>query len=149
MAETDVLGDEDSAIFGVFDGHGGAEVARFCQAHLMGVLMGDSDFSSSLPPTVACSVRCLRLPLPPLSPLSFVWLLLCLTHCSQPQLVRGFHELDCMMRTKASVAELQQYKWRETGEEPSVPRYSDREQVRAPQRHHSAAPWRAGSMSLR
>ena len=59
VTETDVLGRPDSAVFGVFDGHGGAEVARFCERHLMGVLAADADFKSQAPPTIGCSlVRC-------------------------------------------------------------------------------------------
>ncbi len=89
VTETDVLGRADSAVFGVFDGHGGAEVARFCERHLMGVLAADADFQSQAPPAIGCS------------------------------LVRCFHELDCMMRTEAAVAELQTYKWREPNEPPA------------------------------
>lgn len=79
VTETDVLGEVDSAVFSVFDGHGGSEVARFCQTHLIGVLAADADFKSRSPPTVGCSVRCpldvklqpqlLQLPPPLLPPL--------------------------------------------------------------------------------
>ncbi|CAG9462507.1 unnamed protein product [Pedinophyceae sp. YPF-701] len=34
LAKTSLAGDKDAAIFGVFDGHGGAEVARFCQKYM-------------------------------------------------------------------------------------------------------------------
>lgn len=34
LAETALPEDPDTAIFGVFDGHGGAEVAKFCQKYL-------------------------------------------------------------------------------------------------------------------
>eukprot|EP01043_Picozoa_sp_COSAG02_P090994 COSAG02_NODE_27776_length_603_cov_0.501984_1_plen_161_part_01 len=87
VTETDVFGRPDSAVFAVFDGHGGAEVARFCERHLMGVLAADADFKSQAPSAIGCS------------------------------LVRCFHELDCMMRTEAAAAELQTYKWREPHEE--------------------------------
>jgi hypothetical protein len=65
VTETDVLGEPDSAVFGVFDGHGGSEVARFCQTHLMGVLAADADFKARAPPTIGCSVRARQLLLAP------------------------------------------------------------------------------------
>lgn len=34
IAETGLATDQDCAIFGVFDGHGGAEVAKFCQKYM-------------------------------------------------------------------------------------------------------------------
>jgi len=34
IAETGLASDQDCAIFGVFDGHGGAEVAKFCQKYM-------------------------------------------------------------------------------------------------------------------
>jgi protein phosphatase 1G len=34
LAETALPDDPNTAIFGVFDGHGGAEVAKFCQKYL-------------------------------------------------------------------------------------------------------------------
>jgi protein phosphatase 1G len=34
IAETDLAHDLDCSIFGVFDGHGGAEVAKFCQKYM-------------------------------------------------------------------------------------------------------------------
>lgn len=41
VAVTDIslpLSDSDAKVFGVFDGHGGAEVARFCGLYLVSVL---------------------------------------------------------------------------------------------------------------
>lgn len=34
LAETTLPDDAATAIFGVFDGHGGSEVAKFCQKHM-------------------------------------------------------------------------------------------------------------------
>ena len=136
VTETDVLGEPDSAVFGVFDGHGGSEVARFCQTHLMGVLAADADFKARAPPTIGCSVRArpLRAPAPARGPRALAraprptdasdtlaW----------PQMVRCFHELDSMMRTEAAAAELETYKWREPGEDPGAASGTDKEQVRA------------------
>lgn len=42
-AQIDVDG-EGSAIFGVFDGHGGAEVARYAAKHLHQVLLNNDNF---------------------------------------------------------------------------------------------------------
>ncbi len=34
LAEHTVAGDPHTALFGVFDGHGGSEVAKFCQRYM-------------------------------------------------------------------------------------------------------------------
>ncbi len=41
MASLEFLGSDQKALFGVFDGHGGREVAAWCQAHYEGVLNRD------------------------------------------------------------------------------------------------------------
>lgn len=38
------LGDKKAAIFGVFDGHGGAEVAKFCQNRMANVMLELDEF---------------------------------------------------------------------------------------------------------
>eukprot|EP00891_Asterochloris_glomerata_P002141 jgi/Astpho2/2141/Aster-03135 len=45
IAQTNLGDTEDAAIFGVFDGHGGSEVARFCQRYMAGELMQTEAFS--------------------------------------------------------------------------------------------------------
>lgn len=130
VTETDVLGEPDSAVFGVFDGHGGSEVARFCQTHLMGVLAADADFKARAPPTIGCSVRARQLLLAP-APARGSLARAPTDRCVRTQMVRCFHELDSMMRTEAAAAELETYKWREPGEDPGAASGTDKEQVRA------------------
>lgn len=43
----EAVGDADTSIFGVFDGHGGAEVARFCQRHMVAELRKTEEYAQS------------------------------------------------------------------------------------------------------
>ncbi len=45
----------DGKLFGVFDGHGGPEVARFCQLYLVSVLQQQADWLNEEIPTTADS----------------------------------------------------------------------------------------------
>lgn len=38
------VGEIDSSIYGVFDGHAGARAAQFCKDHLLAYLLADEDF---------------------------------------------------------------------------------------------------------
>ena len=46
VAMMNIEGHEDRALFGVFDGHGGAEVAKFCAAHLPKIFLRSEEYES-------------------------------------------------------------------------------------------------------
>eukprot|EP01016_Furgasonia_blochmanni_P013105 TRINITY_DN1662_c0_g4_i2.p1 TRINITY_DN1662_c0_g4~~TRINITY_DN1662_c0_g4_i2.p1 ORF type:complete len:301 (-),score=80.12 TRINITY_DN1662_c0_g4_i2:66-968(-) len=47
LAVTDLVEGEDSCLFGVFDGHGGKEVAKFCEMKFGGELVRHSNFKGA------------------------------------------------------------------------------------------------------
>lgn len=44
MTKLRLSGQDDTAFFGVFDGHGGAQVARFCAKHMPDIFINSDHF---------------------------------------------------------------------------------------------------------
>jgi len=41
------MGEEDSSLYGVYDGHGGFRAAQYCKDHLLNYVLKDPDFTSN------------------------------------------------------------------------------------------------------
>ena len=81
IAELSLHGDDRAAVFGVFDGHGGREVATFCKRYMAAALKSDPRFGDTSGPGPTAQA-----------------------------LVSAFHLMDDMMREPQHATELEGYK---------------------------------------